>query len=453
MDRKEKIKPERLFLAISLIAGLAFALLQPLFIEPDSSYHFDKAMYISNTVVDRTKVGLSGEDYQSSPIPFTTVSSMMQKGVYFEKFFETKLPVISKEKVVDKRVKGTKWYKDIMHLVPSFGVKLGHAIFPSIGVMVITARLLVLLFFSISMYFIIRYLKAYRMLFVIISVTPVVIQFSTSLSYDSFNYVAFAWLSATLINIAVDIKEKKERLIFNTIIRLLLPCITVYFSKTNSYLLYSLAILILIILVGNKLKISLTRFQVGLIISLSSFFAVLIYIWRYQETIFTILGKFIYTLMEPYYTVFTTEVISGTSTAGVPAWFYPIQYSIIILLLLSYTEERVPRWFAHGCFGVSIVNLLAILFTFSANPSFADLVITGPQGRYFTPFLLISSPFFTIFTKKIKVKYSGIFFKKAVVFTSIMALMLNLGLTIIKFYQIQSPMDEYRSGVEHYIFK
>jgi hypothetical protein len=80
-------------------------------------------------------------------------------------------------------------------------------------------------------------------------------------------------------------------------------------------------------------------------------------------------------------------------------------------------------------------------------------VITGPQGRYFTPFLLISSPFFTIFTKKIKVKYSGIFFKKAVVFTSIMALMLNLGLTMIKFYQIQSPMDEYRSGVEHYIFK
>ena len=85
------------------------------------------------------------------------------------------------------------------------------------------------------------------MLFVIISVTPVVIQFSTSLSYDSFNYVAFAWLSATLINIAVDIKEKKERLIFNTIIRLFLPCITVYFSRTNSYLLYSLAILILII--------------------------------------------------------------------------------------------------------------------------------------------------------------------------------------------------------------
>ncbi|CAJ1222943.1 hypothetical protein LLWA12L8_FAMOGCFE_00174 [Lactococcus lactis] len=97
-----------------------------------------------------------------------------------------------------------------MHLVPSFGVKFGHAIFPSIGVMVITARLLVLLFFSISMYFIIRYLKVYRMLFVIISVTPVVIQFSTSLSYDSFNYVAFAWLSATLINIAVDIKEKKK---------------------------------------------------------------------------------------------------------------------------------------------------------------------------------------------------------------------------------------------------
>lgn len=87
LDRKEKIKPERLFLAISLIAGLAFALLQPLFIEPDSSYHFDKAMYISNTVVDRTKVGLSGKII-SPPYPFYYCEQHDAKGVYFEKFLK-----------------------------------------------------------------------------------------------------------------------------------------------------------------------------------------------------------------------------------------------------------------------------------------------------------------------------------------------------------------------------
>lgn len=36
---KKLIKPERLFLMIALVAGLIFTVAQPLFIEPDSSYH------------------------------------------------------------------------------------------------------------------------------------------------------------------------------------------------------------------------------------------------------------------------------------------------------------------------------------------------------------------------------------------------------------------------------
>ena len=54
---KKIMKPERLFLIVTLVAGLIFAIAQPLFIEPDSSYHFDKSSYLSNTVVDRTKIG------------------------------------------------------------------------------------------------------------------------------------------------------------------------------------------------------------------------------------------------------------------------------------------------------------------------------------------------------------------------------------------------------------
>ncbi|AEU39428.1 hypothetical protein llh_1260 [Lactococcus cremoris subsp. cremoris A76] len=174
--RKIKMKevgPERLFLLIAIIAGLAFAIVQPLFIEPDASYHFDKSTYLSNTVVDRASADFPAEDYQSLPVPFTTVSSMMKNGTYYKNFFEKKLPVISKNKVTDKRAIGTKWYKDIMHIVPALGVKLGHAIYPSIGSMVITARIFSLLFFIVSMYFIIKKLKAYKMLFTVISISPV----------------------------------------------------------------------------------------------------------------------------------------------------------------------------------------------------------------------------------------------------------------------------------------
>lgn len=54
---------------IALVAGLIFTVAQPLFIEPDSSYHFDKSSYLSNTVVDRSKIGFPAEDYQSAPLP------------------------------------------------------------------------------------------------------------------------------------------------------------------------------------------------------------------------------------------------------------------------------------------------------------------------------------------------------------------------------------------------
>ncbi|WP_285141614.1 hypothetical protein [Lactococcus petauri] len=102
-------------------------------------------MYISNTVVYRSPVGFSGEDYQSHLIAFTKVSEMKTEGTYFNSFL-TKLPLIHK-KAADPRVSrgyGTKWdltwYNDVMHVVSGLGVKLGYAIYSSIGSMVLTAR-------------------------------------------------------------------------------------------------------------------------------------------------------------------------------------------------------------------------------------------------------------------------------------------------------------------------
>ncbi|BDM75162.1 hypothetical protein [Lactococcus garvieae] len=86
-------KPENIFLVFAIFFGLLFSFVQPLFNEPDSSYHFDHAMYISNTVVDRSAIGFSGEDYQSQQIAFTKVSDMKAEGTYFKNFFETKLPL------------------------------------------------------------------------------------------------------------------------------------------------------------------------------------------------------------------------------------------------------------------------------------------------------------------------------------------------------------------------
>ncbi|TKV33199.1 hypothetical protein FDX20_11015, partial [Citrobacter sp. TBCS-11] len=69
---------------------------------------------------------------------------------------------------------------------------------------------------------------------------------------------------------------------------------------------------------------------------------ILLYIFKYHDQLRLVISKFLYTFMEPYYSVLTTQVISGTSTVAIPAWFYPIQYGALILLFLSYTKEQVP---------------------------------------------------------------------------------------------------------------
>lgn len=450
---KKLMKPERLFLIVALVAGLIFAIAQPLFIEPDSSYHFDKSSYLSNTVVDRTKIGFPAEDYQSAPLPFTTVTTKMKDGTYFKDFFETKLPILPKNKVADQRVLGTKWYQDVMHIVPALGVKVGHMIYPSMGSMVLVARFFSLIFFSVAMYFIIKKLKAYQMIFTVISVTPTAIQFAASLSYDCYNYVAFAWLSATLINLAIDLKTKKPILLKDFFLRIMFPSIALYFSKANSKLLYLLVLVVFLVIVGKKFKISLTKMQLMIGSTALIILGFLSYVFKYQDQLHLVISKFLYTFMEPYYSVLTTQVISGTSTVAIPAWFYPIQYSALVLLFLSYTKEQVPRWFAWLGLLINLINLFGVLFKYAINPEFTEHVITGPQGRYFTVFILLLAPSLTLLAQKISVKMSGAWLRRIVLSVSAMALVLNLGITMLKSYHLQLPLDEYRSGIEHYIFK
>ncbi|QPS70935.1 DUF2142 domain-containing protein [Lactococcus garvieae] len=461
LKREKPVKAENVFLMLAVFFGLIFSFVQPLFNEPDSSYHFDHSMYISNTVVDRSAIGFSGEDYQSHPIPFTKVSDMKADGTYFKKFFETKLPLIHK-KDADPRVSrgyGTEWnitwYNDIMHIVPALGVKLGYAIYPSIGSMVITARLFSLIFFVLSMYFIIKKLKVYKYIFVAISVTPTVIQHASSLSYDVYNYVACAFMIMTAINLAVDIKNGQEVTISTFFLKILPPSGVLYFAKINSQLLYLIIPGMLLYFVNKKFKFHLSKLQltIGCCIFLvlgSGIFYVI-----FSGQLVMIFIKMFYSLIEPYYTVLSTEIISGTTTVAVPSWFFGVQMVVLVLLFLSYNKEVVPRWFAWGSFSLVCLNFLAIMVSYAVDPAFVDYagrIITGAQGRYFTPFLLLLAPVFTLLAQKITVK-SDTWLIRLFIIMSVCALVLNLGITSLKFYHLQLPADEWRSGIHHYIFK
>lgn len=483
MKTKQKAKlkkPENIFLAIGVIFCLAFSIFQPLFIEPDASFHFDQATYLADVVVDRGKVGMPAEDYQSTPVPFTTISNMKREGTYFKNLFETKLSTIPKNKVADQRVvkMHASWLNDAGHWIPAVGVKIGYMIYPSIGAMIITARLLSSAVFLIALYFIIKKVKAYKSVFVVISLTPTMIQIASSLSYDCFNYIAFSGAFALLINLAIAVKNREKPSRIWTAILILFSLAGVWLAKANSRLLVLLFIALAASLFYRRFKRKLNRRQLyvlPVLVLLVLFAIILIDKGSVITAVFahpkTLTLRMFYTLLEPYYTVLSTEVISGTNTIGIPAWLYPIQFMTIVIIFLTQKANMVPRWFTWASLSVAALNFFGILTQYALNKDFSGVVITGPQGRYFTPFLLLIAPALAVLGEKMAVNPAmtlepvnellgqdvskkPVELINRIVFTvSAFTLLVCLVIIMLKFYHLQLPADEYRSGFEHYIFK
>ncbi|GBG96553.1 DUF2142 domain-containing protein [Lactococcus termiticola] len=454
-------KPENIFLLIGAIFCLAFSLFQPLFIEPDASYHFDSATYISHTVVDRASVGMPTEDYMSEPTPFDTVTGLKRNHTYFSSLFVQKLPVIPRDQVIDKRVINAGFSYTLMHLVPAIGVKLGHAIYPSVGVMIVTARLLNSIVFLLGLYFIIKKVKAYKRIFVFVSLTPTVIQLATSLSYDNFNYLIFAAASALLVNLSMAFygKAKIDKWLYVPLTAIIF--IGLYFSKTNSKLLFIPLMLLVYAYIYRRLKSR--RLKQWMIYGpvLLIFIGLIVAFFKIGLSQIKLEGKQLtFSLLEPYYTVLTTEVISGTNTVGLPAWLFPIQYLALALVFLTEKKEGLPKAFAWTGLGLVVLNFFGIMFQYAGNSHFVGNVITGPQGRYFTPYLLLLAPVLARFGGWLGLQPKGIEGEGAhaklqllAYAVSVVSLIVCLGLIVLKFYWLQLPADEFRSGISHYIFR
>ncbi|MFG7388155.1 DUF2142 domain-containing protein [Lactococcus lactis] len=97
-------------------------------------------------------------------------------------------------------------YNYIGHIIPAVGVWLGYHIYPSMGVMIVVARLFSMFVYSLIMFFIIKYIKFGKLLFATIGLSPVIMNSFSSLSYDSLGMVIVAVAVAVMIDM---IAQKK----------------------------------------------------------------------------------------------------------------------------------------------------------------------------------------------------------------------------------------------------
>jgi uncharacterized membrane protein len=403
----------KIYLVLALFIGTMLSLAMPLFNEPDGQYHY---------TVSTNMVGLSndlsayGEPNIGSGM-FRQVPNY-QSGTFFEKYFKSEIKEMPMEDLPRAAFIPPKTsYNYWGHLLPAIGVKLGHTIYPSIGVMIVIARLLSSFICAILMFLIIKWVKAGKLLFTVVSLSPVITNTFASLSYDATTYILSAFAIAFTINMIVR-KQLRLRDVWYlgiSIISLTLG------AKTNLKLLIFLPtfVMLLIYLVQEKhnsrfgLFIDKIKYQLKRKkwICWKSFMYVGIFILLLLIT-FLILKPTVAFSLYRITIGYWINISPGLSVSSIfqsllaapyanfnhlPYWVSVVWYILLIIVVLvekRFVESLLISWFA---FLVFLGGLVAVFYSFVTQPTISDYVevhrflgaVEGVQGRYFTPTLLL----------------------------------------------------------------
>ncbi|MFK4974041.1 DUF2142 domain-containing protein [Lactococcus garvieae] len=421
---EEKIP--RIYLTLALAFGVILSLAMPFFNEPDGQYHFMVSSAMTNHTVDISRYGETavgtGMDNQKESY---------QKGTRFEKYYLTKATIMSplqspRNLDLDNKLS----YKYLGHIVPAMGIWVGHRVYSSLGVMITFGRLLSMVVYSLAMYFIIKKLKFGQLLFMLVSLSPVVVNQFASLSYDALGYVVVAAIVAlamnTLINRRIDKVSLLQMLFLGAssfvlvkpnllLANLLFPGVIFYVKwMENTHGVRGL----------SKLKAYME--EKGLfspkckIIAMSAIallgFSVATYVTSPKGGIFEVVSRIWMSMTFQFNNTMSAGSDMGllvSPYAGfnyMPVWLLGLWFVMVALVLLADKNEHDSNFISVISLIVATLGVLSVYYGFlfygSINPSFGlRFGIQGVQGRYSTPFLLIIP--LIVSNKNLKLKRIG----------------------------------------------
>lgn len=413
----------KIYLMVSVVLGLILAIGMPLFNEPDGQYHYVISSNLSGLSND---LSVYGEREIGSGIDCQVTA--YQQGNYFKTYYLTKIKTMPMSKQPRAAtIPNITTFDFWGHIVPAIGLWIGNKIYPSIGVMVVTARIISVFIDALLMFFIIKFVKKGKLIFAALSLSPVILNSFASLSYDSLSFILVAWLMAIVINSLVDQQIRRWRWV-----ELVVASVAIYVgSKTNFKLLLlwlpflivrygfpniynwtcqrfetiwrnkkqRIALILGILVVTGSVAIYLLMSHTGLLYSIYRVFI------NYAVNLKAYLtpGSVFYNLLgSPYPTINYT-----------PAWVAMLWFIVLLMTLLSedkfVTSKLIPV--IGGVLfllGVAAVYYAYMTYTLTGSPVGNAIVIgqmQGLQGRYFTPtiFLLL----FVTCYDKFKLKISG----------------------------------------------
>lgn len=288
---------------------------------------------------------------------------------------------------------------DIAHLPAAFGVLFGRMIYPSYGVMLFFARLFNLLFFSVSMYFIIKASKIGKWtLFVLFSVP--FIQKIASPSYDVLAYVGIAAFSVNFFELAsvASLNEISRKKWLYTVFTIIL----VLFTKKNY--IFILTLLIFLIFKEMNLKKIYQSLTVIKKIFVVCVLLVAVITSLYFLNLTFDLVQFSKLFFHNYLNVAAAGRRGKTLFTVVPT-ILPDLFNIIWILgtFIVMVGEKGKNWNKYivwGSFVTFFVNWVGIYAGFYLIHHKGNTVFDELSGRYLSPFLICFVPLAQYYHKK-----------------------------------------------------
>lgn len=426
--------PQKLFILMAAIFGIAMALLLPIFMAPDETAHFQRAYQVgsghllSTTVHGKTGgvvppiSGLHGTHNPSiAPIPPSHYFIKPKPGDIHFRPFPT-----------------TAQYSPVAYIPQAIGVDIGRLIYPSVGVMALTGRLANLAAYIVLICLAIRIATRGKWVYAVVALFPVAIQQAASLSTDvmtiGLDFVTIAFMQRLFFQ--KTLLQKKQ------LVYLVLLALGLSLTKQTNILL-----LLPLLFLPRRLFTDRVR---GWVVRLGiiAFSAVVALGWyavvkllHYETDYSSIVGvhanvqpiaqlKFILTHPLGFAkTLFKTYIFEGfhagpladfywTSMYGyfsfffykLPVPFISLGYSVLLVALLyrskdeSANEGDLLSRFAliqTAVFALSVVAVGVALYMVWSTV--AETQVAGIQGRYFIPIMPLLVPLFVVLGRWVKV--------------------------------------------------
>ena len=398
-------KPENVFISLSLFFGVLSAILVPQLSVSDENMHYLRAYGISQSRVE-----------SGSRCTLPKDVAKRAGSVYEGNFSSDYSKPIDRSSLNIDKCSSASGYPPIMHLPQAIGIGIASLFNGSTGLTILFGRLANVLFYSIAVYLIIKWVRIDKWAFTAIGLIPLMVHMASSLSSDCMTNVAVFTITAFILNLFTQ----KDKLSHKQTIALICTGVFLTLTKSvNALLLFPLLFLPKRLFSPNKnerLPFNIQKWTILVVTGIAAIISILIWQKIYGQPLLTTGAahnplhsnplKFIAILFNTYINPrlpVSDDIIRGVIGAfsafkyGLPLFVLIPSFSLLFLSLLHYNKKdqellgeqtgklAVYNLATIGMFVCAVSYAMytawALLpFRFGEGAYYAD----GVQGRYFT---------------------------------------------------------------------